>query len=188
MKKIILASGSPRRKELLQMLDVEFSVADKFSVEEIYPLSTPVAEVPLFLAHLKSNACPHKILPDEILLTADTVVVLNGEILGKPADKNTAIAMLTALSGVTHTVITGVVMRTETQTISFSDAADVTFADLSADEIQYYVNKYSPYDKAGAYGVQQWLGCAAITEICGSFYNVMGLPTAKVYAALKVLQ
>ncbi|MBR6656258.1 MAG: septum formation protein Maf [Alistipes sp.] len=185
--RLILASASPRRRELLAACDINFTLADKFECEEHYPADLEADKVAEYLSLLKSNAYPHALAEEDILLTADTVVVLGNKILGKPHSEAEAVEMLTSLSGATHKVITGVTLRTRTRTISFSAESLVSFRSLEADEIRYYVEHYRPMDKAGAYGIQEWIGYTAIERIEGSFYNVMGLPVQRLYSMLKEL-
>lgn len=181
--KILLASNSPRRKELLQNLGYDF---DAVSVEcvEVFPDQMPAKEVAEYLSVLKSDAY-NLLEKDEILITADTTVVLGEEILGKPADEEDARLMLKKLSDKTHQVYTGITIRSIDKIISATDVADVDFDILNDDEINYYIKNFKPYDKAGSYGVQEWLGMAKIRQIRGSFYTVMGLPTHLVYRLLK---
>lgn len=186
-KNIILASGSPRRRELMTQADLEFTVADKYEIDEIFPALMPAHEVPLFLAMQKSQAYPIPLAKDDILITADTVVIVDNEVIGKPTDRLDAIEMIGRISGTMHEVVTGVVIRTATQTIEFDSLSRVWLRELSAEEIEYYVDTYSPMDKAGAYGIQEWIGCTAIERIEGSFYNVMGLPVQMLYQKLKLL-
>lgn len=174
---IILASSSPRRKELLAGCDIDFTVDNDFNVEETYPSDMDAENVPLFLANLKSEAYPRALGENDILLTADTVVILQDEILGKPKDREEAIEFLTRLSGCWHKVVTGVVLRGADKKVEFSTASTVWFKNLSFEQIEYYVDKYKPFDKAGGYGIQEWIGYVGISRIEGSFYNVMGLPT-----------
>ena len=188
MKKILLASNSPRRRELLGLLDVDFSIAEPREVNEVYPDNLPAEDVPSYLSALKADAYADMLSDDEILLTADTVVICDGEILGKPDGHNGAVEMLKRLSGKTHTVVTGVSLTTKSDRCVFSEHTDVTFAPLSDDEIDYYVDRYRPYDKAGAYGIQEWIGCIGIKSINGCFYNVMGLPLHKLYENLKAMK
>lgn len=184
---IILASGSPRRRELLGMLDIDFRVDTSRSVDEKVPEDLPVEEVAPYLSALKSSAYP--IEPDEkkLVITADTIVLLDGEVLGKPRDKADAIDMLLRLQGRKQKVITGVTVKTSEKTFTFSAESAVEFAALTKEEIEYYVDRYSPLDKAGAYGIQEWIGAAGIKGIEGSFYNVMGLPVQRLYTYLKEL-
>ena len=183
--RLILASASPRRRELLAACDIDFTLAEKFECEECYPADLDADLVAEYLSQLKSNAYPHALAEGDILLTADTVVILSNKILGKPHSEAEAIEMLTSLSGATHKVITGVTLRTPSRTISFSAESLVSFRTLEGDEIRYYVKKYRPMDKAGAYGIQEWIGYTAIEHIEGSFYNVMGLPVQRLYTMLK---
>ena len=184
-KRIILGSRSPRRRELLGDCDIRFEVADSYEVEEIFPADMPAAEVAEYLSRLKADGYPLPLAENDILITADTVVINNGEILGKPTDRDHAIRMIASLGGKTHTVVTGVTIRSSERSVSFSSSSEVTFRELDTDEIEYYVDTYRPFDKAGAYGIQEWIGCTAIESISGSFYNVMGLPVAALYKQLK---
>ena len=184
-RRIILGSRSPRRRELLADCDITFEVADSYEVEEVFPADLPAAEVAEYLSRLKADGYPLPLAKADILITADTVVINNGEILGKPTDRNQAIRMIASLGGKTHTVVTGVTIRTAERSVSFSSSSVVTFRELDNDEIEYYVDTYRPFDKAGAYGIQEWIGCTAIESISGSFYNVMGLPVAALYKQLK---
>lgn len=196
MKKmrVVLSSHSPRRRELLAALDVPFTVEVGPDSPERYDDSLPHRGIPEFLSRGKSLAFHRPLADDEVLLTADTLVMLPGagedpleraEILGKPADRDDAFAMLRALSGRTHYVLTGVTLRTNREIRSFTDVTEVDVAALGDAEIAYYVDRYRPYDKAGAYGVQEWFGHACISGIRGSYFNVMGLPVHRVYEALK---
>ena len=183
--RLILASASPRRRELLAGCDIDFILAEKFECEELYPADLAAEKVAEYLSQLKSNAYPHPLGEKDILLTADTVVILGDKILGKPRSEAEAVEMISSLSGATHKVITGVTLRTAKRTISFSAESLVTFRNLDNEEILYYVEKYRPLDKAGAYGIQEWIGYIGIEGIKGSFYNVMGLPVQKLCTALK---
>jgi septum formation protein len=183
MNKLILASNSPRRHELLKGLDLDFEVRVKKEVGEKYPDNLPAEKVPEYIS--KEKAAAYDIQENETLLTADTVVILNGEIMGKPKDAAEAHEMLRKLSGHTHQVVTGVSITTLEKQVSFSDTTAVTFRELTDNEIDYYIEHYKPFDKAGAYGVQEWIGYIGVTRIEGSFYNVMGLPVERVYEALK---
>ncbi len=185
--RLILASASPRRRELLAACDLDFVLAEKFECEECYPADLAAEKVAEYLSQLKSNAYPHALGEKDILLTADTVVILGKMILGKPRSEEEAIEMIRSLSGSTHKVVTGVTLRTTSQSISFSAESLVSFRALEEEEIRYYVEKYRPLDKAGAYGIQEWIGYTAIERIEGSFYNVMGLPVQRLYSALKEL-
>lgn len=185
-RKIYLGSQSPRRRELLSLLGVEFNILHGNGPDEVYPASIAPEDVPSFLAELKSDALMG-ILPDDdaILITADTVVILNGEILGKPADIQEAVYMLTRLAGNTHKVVTGVTLATRGKKKTFSVETLVTFGHLTHEEIEQYVSSARPLDKAGAYGIQEWIGAIGVKEIQGSFYNVMGLPLHRLYIELK---
>ena len=179
---IILASNSPRRRELLAGLDVDYEVRVLKDIDETYPDSLPVADIPTYISREKAAA--YTIADNELLLTADTVVVLGNEVMGKPVDDADAKRMLRELSGKTHQVITGVCLTTTKKQNSFSVTTDVTFKELSDDEIDYYVSNYHPLDKAGAYGIQEWIGYIGVTSLQGSYFNVMGLPVQRIYEAL----
>ena len=182
---IILASKSPRRQELLRGMGVEFEILTKETDERFSP-EMPLDEVPKYLSMQKSLAFTDKELPaDYLLITSDTVVICEGEILGKPKDREDAARMLQLLSGKTHHVVTGVTMRSAQKTESFAVRSNVTFATLDDEEIDYYIEHCKPYDKAGAYGIQEWIGYVGISGLEGSFYNVMGLPTRRLYQCLK---
>ncbi|MDO5315978.1 MAG: Maf family nucleotide pyrophosphatase [bacterium] len=182
---IILASKSPRRQELLRGMGVDFEILTKETPEN-YPSDLPLDEVPKYLSLQKSLAFDDDELPaDYLLITSDTVVICEGEILGKPKDREDASRMLELLSGKTHHVVTGVTVRSAEKTKSFAVRSNVTFAELEQDEIDYYIEHCKPYDKAGAYGIQEWIGYVGISGLEGSFYNVMGLPTRKLYQCLK---
>lgn len=184
-RRLILASASPRRRQLLAGLDVEFEPARPFEVQERWPENLVPEQVPQYLSALKSESYPYELLSGDILLTADTVVVTEGRILGKPVSEEDACRMLSQLSGRTHKVITGVTLRDKTGCRTFSAESSVRFRVLDAEEIEYYVRRYRPLDKAGSYGIQEWIGYAGIESIEGSFYNVMGLPVQRLYAELK---
>ena len=182
---IILASKSPRRQELLRGMGVDFDILTKETPEN-YPTDLPLDEVPKYLSLQKSLAFKDDELPsDYLLITSDTVVICEGEILGKPKDREDAARMLELLSGKTHYVVTGVTVRSAAKTEPFAVRSNVTFADLEKDEIDYYIEHCKPYDKAGAYGIQEWIGYVGISGLEGSFYNVMGLPTRRLYQCLK---
>jgi septum formation protein len=183
-KKIILASNSPRRRELLNMIYSDVTIAPSRDVDETYPDSLPADDVPQYLSVLKSKAYSDLAVGDNIVVTADTVVISDNKILGKPHDRQAAIDMLTELSGKTHHVVTGVTVASSAGLHSFSEKTEVTFAELSEAEIAHYVDTYRPYDKAGAYGIQEWVGGIGIVGIRGCFYNVMGLPLHRLYKAL----
>lgn len=182
---IILASNSPRRRELLADLGVKFRVQVIGGVDESYPASLPPLEIAQYIAQVKAQAHKSLIHSNELVITADTVVALDNRVLGKPAHAAEAREMLRALSGKTHKVITGVTVTTARRQEAFSAVTDVVFAPLDDDEIDYYVTRFSPLDKAGAYGIQEWIGCMGISHISGSFYNVMGLPLHRLYTVLK---
>jgi len=179
---ITLASNSPRRKELLTEIIPIFKVESK-EVEEIYPNNLEGGEVATFLSQLKSK--PFQPNENELIITADTIVIIDGIILGKPKTPEEALNILTLLSGKKHEVITGVTIRTKDKELSFYDVTKVEFYELNPNEIKYYVKEYKPFDKAGAYGIQEWIGTIGIKKIEGDFYNVMGLPVHRVYRELK---
>lgn len=181
--KILLASNSPRRKELLQQLGFSFEVIS-VHCEEVYPPETPASEVANYLSKLKAEAYT-EVKENEILLTADTVVTLDNIVLGKPKNKQEAIEMLQCLSNKSHNVYTSVTLKTTSKSITVSDKAEVFLSNISPQEIEDYIDHFKPFDKAGSYGIQEWLGMAKITEIRGSFYTIMGLPTHLVYEKLK---
>ena len=184
-KKISLASASPRRRELMGLLGIDFAVAPSVEVNEVYPDSLPAEEVPLFLSRLKAEGYRSIMTPDDLFITADTVVIIDGDVIGKPHDEADAAAMLGRLSGRRHTVVTGVTLSTLDRMESFSVATAVDFAPLTAEEIAFYVSRFRPLDKAGAYGIQEWIGAIGIKGIEGSFYNVMGLPVHRLWNALR---
>ncbi|MGK6343372.1 Maf family protein [Chryseobacterium sp. DT-3] len=181
--KLLLASQSPRRKELLSSLGFNFEVV-KIDCEEIIPENIEIEEAAAYLSELKASAF-RKLADDEVLLTADTVVAINNQILGKPKDENEAKHMLRLLSGKTHQVYTGITIKSVNKTWTETDVADVEFDEITDDEIEYYIQNYRPFDKAGSYGIQEWLGMAKITKMNGSFYTIMGLPTHLVYKILR---
>lgn len=185
--RVLLASASPRRRELLGLIVPEFAIASGIDVDETYPADMPAEQVPVFLSQLKAGAYATTLTPGELIITADTVVIIDGKILGKPHDRDAAIAMIEQLSGRTHTVVTGVTLTALDghRRDSFSARTDVTFAPLTKAQIEEYVDRYMPLDKAGAYGIQEWIGAAAIERIDGSFYNVMGLPLHILYNHLR---
>lgn len=191
---IILASNSPRRKHLLELAEIPFEIVSK-SIEETYPEKLNVHDIPVFIAKKKAIAVKdnlqsafHSQYAGRIILAADTIVVLKDKIIGKPANREDAIKILTALSGNKHLVITGVVLLDGEEEISFADITEVDFYDLTRNQIEFYVDKYKPYDKAGAYAIQEWIGVTGIKSINGDFYNVMGLPVSRVLKALDSLQ
>lgn len=184
-KRIILASASPRRKELMEGLGLNFTIDTRNNFQEIVPDGLDVNLVPEYLAKGKSYGFHRELVKDEIIITADTMVLCNGTILGKPTDRENARQMLKMLQNNSHTVITGVCIRDCNHEFSFSVTTDVHFNALSDEEIDYYLNNYKPYDKAGAYGVQEWIGYVAIDRIEGSYFNVMGLPVQRLYNELQ---
>ncbi len=192
---IILGSQSPRRRELMAGLDLPFTAVN-IDADESYPASLQAGDIPYYISRAKANAYAPNLTPGQLLITADTIVWLDGQMLGKPHDETEAAAMLRALSGKTHQVYTAVTFAEKSQEpiansqqpVSLEtivDKTDVTFAELTDDEIDYYISKYRPFDKAGAYGVQEWIGYIACTEMKGSYFNVMGFPVQKVYKMLK---
>jgi septum formation protein len=184
--KLVLGSGSPRRRELLNALNIPFRI-NVVETDENWPSALPCTEVPVYLALLKARAQNNQLASDELLITADTVVILNKTILNKPIDLNEAAEMLERLSGNTHTVVTGVCLSRHNKYTCFFDATEVTFNTLTQSEIEYYLKNYSPLDKAGAYGIQEWIGCIAMRDIHGNYNNVVGLPTDLLYQKLKTL-
>lgn len=182
---VILSSASPRREQLVKGLDIDFAIELNGETEEVYDASMDPSEVPEYLSNLKSLHFGRVLTENEILITADTMVLCNGEILGKPADRDDAVKILSKLSGNRHTVITGVTLRSVSSQRTFSATTDVWFRKLSQEEIYYYIDNYKPYDKAGAYGAQDWIGYIAIEKIEGSYFNVMGLPVQKLYRELE---
>ena len=184
---VVLASKSPRRQELLKGMGVRFVTITKETPED-YP-AMPLEKVPEYLSRQKSLAFSDEELPDNyLLITADTVVIAENEILGKPGDRDDALRMMHLLSGKSHHVVTGVTVRSKERMETFSATSKVTFAPLDQEEMEYYVDQYKPFDKAGAYGIQEWIGYVGISGLEGSFYNVMGLPTRKLYQSLKSYQ
>ena len=182
---IILASNSPRRKELLAGLDVQFEVRIIPGIDESYPETLPTMDIAEYIAQKKAKAYRETMADDELIITADTIVVLDDKVLGKPKDAEEARCMLHALSGKTHQVVTGVVLTTKELQKHFSVVSNVTFKTLSDNEIDYYVDTYKPMDKAGAYGIQEWIGYVGVTRLEGSYFNVMGLPVQRIYEAMK---
>lgn len=183
-KKIILASNSPRRKELLAGLDIEFTVDTGNNFEEVYDPSTPIEQIPEVLSEGKSFGFHRELADDEILITSDTLVLCGDRVMGKPHSRDEAIGMLKCLSGREHKVITAITIRDKKGRITSSDTAIVHFNKLSSSEIEYYIDKYRPYDKAGAYGIQEWIGYAGISKIEGSYFTIMGLPVHLTYKVL----
>ncbi|MCI1786111.1 MAG: Maf family nucleotide pyrophosphatase [Bacteroidales bacterium] len=184
-KKIILSSTSPRRETLLKGLDIDFKVDCRTHFKESYGKDTPIEEIPALMSEGKSKGFHRDLKENEILITADTMVYVDGKVLGKPHDHKASIDMLRELSGKRHKVITAVTIRDNHRSETFTDTSCVFFKDLSEEEIDYYVSKYKPYDKAGSYGIQEWIGYIGITKIEGSFCNIMGLPVHKVYRELQ---
>ena len=185
--KIYLASNSPRRKELLAGLDIDFEVKVLEGIDESYPQDLPVEKVAEYISKTKANAYKDVIGDDELVITADTIVVLHDKVMGKPEGREDAVNMLKTLSGKTHQVITGVCLTTKTQQRVTSVVSEVTFKELSDEEINYYVDRYKPYDKAGAYGIQEWIGYIGVTGLKGSYFNVMGLPVQRIYQELRLM-
>lgn len=183
--RIILGSNSPRRRELLAGLDLSFDVHVIPGLEENYPDSLQPQEIPVFLSKQKAEAYLSTLEDQVLLITADTIVWNETEVIGKPKDRKDAIRMLRSLSGHEHQVVTGVCLTTTKKQETFSVASSVRFASLTDEEIIYYVDKYKPFDKAGAYGIQEWIGYVGVESISGSFYNVMGLPVQRLYQELK---
>jgi len=184
-KRLLLASKSPRRKKLLEDAGFRFDIINSKEIEENIPGCLPNNEVAEYLAELKSLAYNDEIKDNTILIAADTIVCLKGKILGKPKDHTEAYGMIKALSGKKHKVITGVSVRSQKKTVSFSSTTDVYFKDIPDDEIYYYIEEFKPFDKAGAYGIQEWIGLTCIKKIKGSYFNVMGLPVQKLFDVLK---
>ena len=183
MERIILASRSPRRKQLLEWAEIPFDVIVK-DTDEMYPASLPIDQVPVYIARNKALAVKEELSHDRLILAADTDVVLNGKVIGKPANKENAIEILSELSGQTHEVITGVVLMRDDAELAFADITEVEFHKLLPNQIEFYVEKYKPYDKAGAYAIQEWIGVVGIKRVKGDFYNVMGLPVSRVVKAI----
>lgn len=186
MTRIVLASQSPRRKQLLEWAEIAFDVIVK-ETDESYSPAMSIVDVPVHIARNKALAVQHELAHDRIILAADTIVVLDGKVIGKPVNREDAIEILIALSGSRHEVITGVVLRKGDIEIAFADRTEVYFHSLTRAEIEFYIDKYKPYDKAGAYAIQEWIGVVGIKSINGDFYNVMGLPVSRVVKELKKL-
>lgn len=182
---IVLASNSPRRRELLAGLGIEFEVKVLPDIDESYPADLPVMQIAEYIAHEKASAYLLTMKDNDLVITADTVVIIGNEVLGKPKDEEDAKRMLRLISGKTHQVVTGVCLTTTKQQRHFSVSTDVTFKDLPENEINYYITKYKPFDKAGAYGIQEWIGYVGVTSLNGSYFNVMGLPVQKLWEELK---
>ena len=184
MNKIILASQSPRRKQLLEWAEIPFEIIVK-ETSENYPPGLEPEEIAIFIAQEKANAVQQLVSNKQTILAADTIVVLGENIIGKPVHREEAVSILFALSGEKHKVITGVVIRKGEDELSFADVTEVEFHKLTLDQIEFYVDKYKPYDKAGAYAIQEWIGVVGIKSIHGDFYNVMGLPVSRVVRELQ---
>lgn len=184
---IILASKSPRRRELLTQMRVPFRSVVIGGIDESYPASLPATDVPMYICNKKADAYLKTIRNNELIITADTLVILGDKIMGKPKDRDEAMDMLLDLAGKTHKVISAVAITTIEQRRSFTVTTDVKFAPMSREEVEFYVDNYHPLDKAGAYGIQEWIGCVAVESIRGSFYNVMGLPVHQLYNELKLI-
>ena len=182
--RILLASNSPRRRELLAGLGIEYETVSLPDIDESYPSGLKGGEIPAYISKKKAESYKSMMTEETLLITADTIVWLDGKVYGKPSDEKEAEEMLRQLSGNTHTVYTGVTLTTKEKERTFTVATDVKFAELSPEEIEYYVRKYSPLDKAGAYGVQEWIGYIGVESINGSYYNVMGLPMQRLYREL----
>lgn len=183
---VILASKSERRRELLQMLRIPFNVVTMGGIDESYPEEMPPLEVPQYLSGVKADAYHKNIKGNELIITADTLVICDGRILGKPHNHEEAMEMLRFLADKTHQVATGVSITTKEKRTSFTTVTEVKFGTLTDDEINYYVENFAPMDKAGAYGIQEWIGCVAVEGMNGSYYNVMGLPVHRLYQELKL--
>lgn len=181
--KIILASNSPRRRELLAGLGIEYEVKVIPGIDETYPENLKQGDIPMFISRKKAGA--YNVKDNELIITADTIVWVDGQVLGKPKDAEDAARMLQLLSGRTHQVYTGVTLTTAEWQRSFVVSSDVEFANINEEEINYYIEHYKPFDKAGAYGIQEWIGYIGVKSISGSYFNVMGLPVQRLYSELK---
>jgi len=186
MERIVLASQSPRRKQLLEWAEVPFDVIIR-ETDELYPADLPVQDIPVYIARNKALAVLQELSHERVILAADTVVVLDNQVIGKPKDRANAIEILLSLAGRRHQVITGVVILAGEEEIAFADITDVWFHELDLEQIEYYIDKYKPYDKAGAYAIQEWIGVVGIQSVKGDFYNVMGLPVSRVVQELNKL-
>ena len=182
---LILASQSPRRNELLEGLGIPFCVRVIEGIDESFPEDLPIEDIPVYISKQKASVYAKCIAEDEVVLTADTVVVCQGQVLGKPKDEDDARRMLNLLSGRTHEVITGVTVKTREEEKSFSVVTEVQFKSLTPQEIDFYIRRFKPFDKAGAYGIQEWIGYIGVISIRGSYFNVMGLPVQRIYEELK---
>lgn len=183
-RRLILASGSPRRQQLLGELGLEFTLGQIKDYDETYPANLTYDQIPAYIAEQKSIHYKGKLKPNDILITSDTIVAIDGDILGKPHTREEAVKMLKELSGRTHHVVTGLCIRSTQKTVTISDTCEVTFDILSDEDIEYYVDNFKPYDKAGGYAIQEWIGLSNIPKINGSVYTVIGLPVQKLYKAL----
>ena len=183
--KVLLASNSPRREELLRGIDIDFQVKVLPDIDESYPSHLPVEEVAEFIARKKASSYIDNLEDYELLITADTVVILDNVIFGKPTNREEAKEMLCALSCKTHRVISGVCLASTKKQTSFSSISDVEFSELTNEEIAYYINRYAPYDKAGSYGIQEWIGYIGVKHLRGSYFNIMGLPIQRLYSEMK---
>lgn len=183
--KILLASKSPRRRELLQLLRIPFGIVSAGGVDESFPEDIPVLDAARYVSEKKADACMRLPGNNDLVITADTMVILGDRIMGKPRDTEEALDMLMSLSGRTHLVTTGVTIATRDKRKSFTSITEVDFAHITEEEALYYISTYSPFDKAGAYGIQEWIGAVAVSAIRGSYYNVMGLPVHRLYQELK---
>lgn len=184
---IILASNSPRRRELLVGLGIDFDIRVLPDIDEHYPTTLPVADIAQYIAAKKADAYVQTMADNELVITADTIVVVDAEVMGKPRNEADAHRMLSTISGRTHQVITGVCLTTKTLRRQFSVTTDVTFKSLTNEEISHYITHYQPYDKAGAYGIQEWIGYIGVTGLNGSYFNVMGLPVQRIYTELSTM-
>lgn len=187
MQQIILASQSPRRKQLLQWAEIDF-IVEVSDADESFPADMPVEEIPVFIARKKAKAIQQKHNNNPVIIAADTIVVLDNRVINKPVNREDAVNILRSLSGKMHSVITGVILLKDDEETSFADITQVTFHHLTDEQIFFYVDKHKPYDKAGAYAIQEWIGVVGIKSINGDFYNVMGLPVSRLIAALNKIQ
>lgn len=186
--KIVLASGSPRRRELLSGLGLDFEVRVLPDIDESYPKGLTGVEIAQAISHKKADAYRETLQDNELIITADTIVYMDGQVIGKPADENDARNMLRKLSGRVHQVVTGVTLTSKDFERSFVSVSNVTFSKITNEEIEYYINNYHPLDKAGAYGIQEWIGFVGVERIEGSYFNVMGLPIQRLYQELKKIE
>ncbi|MBD5203521.1 MAG: septum formation protein Maf [Bacteroidales bacterium] len=182
---VLLASKSPRRRELLHLLRVSFGIVSAGGYDESFPAGIPPLQTAQYVSERKAQTCMDRLQDNDLVITADTMVILGDRIMGKPHDAEEAMEMLMAMSGKTHIVTTGVTIATKNKKKSFTSITEVTFAPISKEDAEYYITTYSPFDKAGAYGIQEWIGAVAVSGIKGSYYNVMGLPVHQLYNELK---